>query len=242
VGNTFRCPACGVVSIEHSWNAATIARYDEDVVFIHEKDDESASFVCPNCSRESEGSEISRGESIIPPSLPSLTVKFRRLSPAARIPTYGTAGAAAFDLYAAADVIVAPGETVKVPLGFAVEIPEGHAMFIVPRSGISEKTPLRVANSPGVVDADYRGEVAVLIENSAPESEFDDAYPWKIDGWVDSAYEGDGCAYYTYNIYAGDRIAQAYILPVPRVTFTETDEDLTETERGDSCFGSTGIA
>ncbi|MBJ6364183.1 dUTP diphosphatase [Paenibacillus sp. GCM10012307] len=172
-----------------------------------------------------------------------MNVKIHRLSENARTPTYGSEVAAAFDLYAAADVIVAPGETAKIPLGFAVEIPDGYEMQIRPRSGITLKTKLRVANAPGTIDADYRGEVAVIFDNIAPESEFDDAYPCRLDGWVDSAYKGESCAYHTYNIYVGDRIAQAVILPVPRVSFEEVSaaSELSDTTRGDGGFGSSGV-
>jgi len=168
----------------------------------------------------------------------AIPVKIRRLSPHARIPTYGTAGAAAFDLYAATDVIIAPGETTKVPLGFAVEIPDGYGMFIVPRSGISLNTRLRVANSPGVVDRDFTGEVAVLLE--AAEGDLIMNYAKYVDGNF-ASFEGRPVLG-AYVIRRGDRIAQALILPIPRVSFMETDEELTETERGDGGFGSTGVS
>lgn len=238
---SYKGPACSGFGTEAEWDAATVTRYGSDIVFIREKDDESASFVCPVCWRESDGSEIVEwnAEAVGGKAQP-LTVKFRRLSPHARIPTRATAGAAGFDLYAVEDTIIGPGETKTVPLGFSVEIPPGYEMQIRPRSGISLKTKLRVANSPGTVDSDFTGEVVVILDNIAPESEFDDAYPWKIDGWVDAVYEGEGCAYHTYNIYTGDRIAQAVIAPVPDVAFVEVDGELPETERGTGGFGSTG--
>lgn len=167
-----------------------------------------------------------------------IPVKFKRLSPDAVLPTYATAGSAAFDLYSAADVIIEPGETAKIPLGFAVEIPQGYAMFIVPRSGISLKTKLRIPNAPAVIDSDYRGEVAMMFENTNEDNEWENCAR-QIDNTLahdtlNTVRAG------TYLIRKGDRIAQAFVLPVPAVEFIEVDT-LDETERGDGGFGSSGV-
>lgn len=181
----------------------------------------------------------------------ALNVRIRKLSPDARIPTYGTEHAAGFDLYAAADVIIAPGETKLVPTGLAFEIPVGYEMQIRPRSGVTLKTKLRVQF--GTIDADYRGEVSVIIDNIA-QKEYDTVHD-DVDNTVrgiEYAYSGsvdtlDGrylTGYFlrgSYIIRKGDRIAQGVIAPVSRVLFTETDEELTQTERGDGGFGSTGV-
>jgi dUTP pyrophosphatase len=174
-----------------------------------------------------------------------IPVKIRKVRPHAIIPTYGSEAAACFDLYAAEDVIIAPGETKAVPVGFAVELPDGYELQIRPRSGISLKTKLRVANSPGCVDSDFRGEVAVIIDCLYDSSDnvytngrtlfyaktlSDSAIP-TIDGVIDG----------TYVICRGDRIAQAAVVPIPRVTFVEVDGELTHTERGAGAFGSTGV-
>lgn len=172
--------------------------------------------------------------------LREIPVKIKRLHPDAVIPKYATELAAGFDLVAVGDVIISPGETELIPLGFAVEIPEGFEMQIRPRSGVTWRTKLRVGNSPGTVDGDFRGEVKVIVDNIAQDPQFYDAYPWKIDGSVDQSYDGEGCAYDTYIIRKGDRIAQGVIAPVCRADFIEVDE-LGETERGDGGFGSTGI-
>lgn len=172
-----------------------------------------------------------------------MNVKIRKLSEHARIPTYGTVGAAAFDLYAAEDVIIAPGETVKVPLGFAVEIPDGFEMQIRPRSGVSLNTKLRVANAPGTIDSDYRGEAAVIVDNIAKGREkYGISSYYTVRGINGLTYQADGERYEdgTYIIRRGDRIAQAVIVPVPKVTFEVVDEELTQTERGAGGFGSTG--
>ena len=170
----------------------------------------------------------------------TITIPFKRIHDDAVIPTFGTALAAGFDLYAVEDVIISPNETALVPLGFAVAIPEGYEMQIRPRSGVSFKTPLRVANSPATIDADYRGEVKVLLENTEPYTDcLCGGVIWTIGSEViaNDAYrkleEG------TYIIRKGDRIAQGVIAEVPRVRFELVDE-LDETARGAGGFGHTG--
>lgn len=142
-----------------------------------------------------------------------MKIKFKKLRDV-KTPTYGTEGAACFDFYAAHDHLI-PNHTgsIKIPLGIAVEVPEGYALFIVPRSSTGLKTNLRQSNSIGVIDSDYRGEIAVIFDNIGYSNHFIDK---------------------------GDRIAQGYILPVPRVEFEEVDE-LSETARGAGGFGSTGV-
>ncbi|UYZ15588.1 dUTP diphosphatase [Brevibacillus sp. WF146] len=184
----------------------------------------------------------------------TIPVKIKRLHPDAVIPQYATADAAGFDLVAVEDVIIAPGETVKVCTGLAFELPPGYELQIRPRSGISAKTKLRVANAPGTVDADYRGEVCVLIDNVAPVEyeiqrnprllEYEsvvvkdkfireiDGSEFVTDGWVTKG---------TYIIRKGERIAQGVLTEVPRAAFEVVDE-LSETERGAGGFGSTGTA
>jgi len=178
-----------------------------------------------------------------------INVKIRRLHPDAVIPEYATELAAGFDLVAVEDVIIAPGETALVPTGIAVEIPPGYEMQVRPRSGISRKTKLRVANSPGTVDADYRGEVGVIVDNTATGSNFIDY----VYGLVSGNFQTDDAtgvpveyeaSYEDMNVFylirKGDRIAQGVIVPVIRANFEVADE-LSETERGDGGFGSTGV-
>ena len=171
-----------------------------------------------------------------------IPVKVKKLHPDAVIPKYSTPGSAGFDLVAVEDAIIEPGKTVKVRTGLAFEIPPGYELQIRPRSGISAKTKLRIANAPGTVDADYRGEVCVLLQNT--EQIF------LADGWgpplKGTAHYIDGEKYieeYTYGTYIirkGDRIAQGVIAPVYRAAFEVIDE-LSETERGSGGFGSTGV-
>lgn len=142
-----------------------------------------------------------------------MEVKIKKVRPHADIPQYATDGAAGFDLVAAEDVVISPDETKIVPTGIAVELPPGYEMQIRPRSGVSLKTKLRVANAPGTVDSDYRGEIGIIVDNTS-DSE-------------------------TKVVKRGTRIAQGVIQRVERAEFVVCDE-LTETARGDGGFGSTG--
>lgn len=167
-----------------------------------------------------------------------IPIKIKKLRPNAVIPKHMSAGAAGFDLCAAKEVVIAPEETMLVPTGLAFEIPEGYEMQIRPRSGISAKTKLRIANSPGTIDCDYRGEVCVLLNNINFRCDNIDHYPEFLDGSFirqDSLFPNG-----SYIIRAGDRIAQGVLQAVPRAVFEEVEE-LGETERGSGGFGSSGI-
>ena len=141
-------------------------------------------------------------------------IRVRKLKERAILPTYGSTEAAGADLYACLEeaVTILPGESVFVPTGLAMEIPEGYFGGIFARSGLSSKEGLRPANCVGVVDADYRGEVKVALHN---------------DGEV------------VREIKAGQKIAQLVVVPFLGVEFDEVEE-LSETVRGVGGFGSTG--
>ncbi|MEP1441575.1 MAG: dUTP diphosphatase [Hyphomicrobiales bacterium] len=134
------------------------------------------------------------------------------------LPAYETANSAGVDLRAAvaegASVTLAAGQRSLIPTGLAMEIPEGYEAQIRPRSGLAIKNGVTALNSPGTIDADYRGEVQVILINHGAE-------PFIIE--------------------RGMRIAQMVIAPVTQVSFTTTDE-LSDTERGAGGFGSTGVA
>lgn len=138
-----------------------------------------------------------------------MILKIKRLHPDARWPSYGTPGAACFDLYAAESAVGRYGRVV-VGTGLAVEIPPGHALFMKPRSGMAFNEGVQAY--AGTIDSDYRGELKVLLTSES----------------------GVGI-----QVVKGDRIAQAMVLPVPRVEFDEVDE-LSDTDRGAGGFGSTG--
>jgi len=142
-------------------------------------------------------------------------VKVKKLREGAIIPTYGSSCAAGADLYACIDAdqaVIRPHETKLIPTGISLEIPEGYGGFIYARSGIATKRGLAPANKVGVVDSDYRGEVMVALHNHSDK-----------EASIDN----------------GERIAQLVIAPFLAVNFTEADE-LSDTERGEGGFGSTG--
>lgn len=138
----------------------------------------------------------------------------KRLDPGLPLPAYAHEGDAGMDLYAAADVTLAPHARALVPTGLAVAVPEGHAAFVQPRSGLAVRTGLSFVNTPGLIDSHYRGEIKVIAVNLDPSVPIE--------------------------IRRGDKIAQLVVQPVVRVVPVETD-DLGETVRGEGGFGSTGL-
>jgi dUTP pyrophosphatase len=171
-----------------------------------------------------------------------VNVRIKKISEHAVIPKYAKRGDSGFDLVATEDVIIEPGETVKIPVGLAFEIPKGYELQIRPRSGITSKTKLRVQF--GTVDSGYRGEVSVSVDNLvADEFAFDpEYYGFTVYTVNDNAIDvGTGTVPLgTYVIQKGDRIAQGVIAPVIQATFEETDQ-LSESDRGEGGFGSTGV-
>ena len=145
----------------------------------------------------------------------NLRTKIKRVRDV-ELPKYAKPGDSGFDLVAAEDTIIWPGETKVVPTGLAFEIPPGYELQVRPRSGITRNTKLRVVL--GTVDSGYRGEVGVLLDNNER--------PIRLNMKA-------------HVIEKGTRIAQGVIAPVVTAHFEEVDE-LSDSERGDSGFGSTG--
>ncbi len=143
-----------------------------------------------------------------------MKIKVKKLTPEAVVPTLGSKFAAGADLYSAkkGDVVIAPGETKFIGTGIAVEIPEGYVGLVYARSGLACKRGLAPANKVGVIDSDYRGEIKVALLNHGKEPQ---------------------------TLEKGERIAQMVVAPYLSVTYEETDE-LSDTERGEGGFGSTG--
>lgn len=142
-----------------------------------------------------------------------IPVRFKKLVDEAQIPAYQTEGAAGFDLAAAEEKYVPPGQTVVVKTGLACAIPPGYEMQIRPRSGVSLKTGLIIKNSPGTIDSDYRGDIGIIVFNTGEK--------------------------FGHCIKVGDRIAQGVLAPVTKALIEEVEE-LDETVRGIGGFGSTG--
>jgi dUTP pyrophosphatase len=143
-----------------------------------------------------------------------MKVNVKRLDSRAKLPAFSSSAAAGADLFAIldADLLIAPGETVLVHTGLAMEIPEGFVGLIYARSGLASKRGLAPANKVGVIDADYRGEIMVALHNHSLAAQ---------------------------TIANGERIAQMVISQVPVIEYDEVTE-LSDTIRGDGGFGSTG--
>jgi len=144
-----------------------------------------------------------------------VAVEIIRCRHGARLPQYMTAAAAGMDLYVTLEkeVVLAPGERVMVPTGIAIALPEGYEAQVRPRSGLAAKHGVTLLNTPGTIDADYRGEISVILINHGAED---------------------------FIIKDGERVAQMIIAPVSRCQLSLV-ESLDETERGSGGFGHTGV-
>lgn len=175
----------------------------------------------------------------------NIEVPVKCLHADAVVPARNHPSDAGFDLYAVEDAVIAPGETVIVKTGIAMALPVGFELQVRPRSGNSVKTKIRVANSPGTVDANYRGEIGVIIDNITNPIYTMSTYIMDVmdgksnvaDVWA-AAYE-KAIEEGTYTVRKGDRIAQGVIAHVPSSTLFET-ATLDETDRGTDGFGSSG--
>lgn len=145
----------------------------------------------------------------------SITVPLKRLDPSVELPSYAYEGDAGLDLRSNIDIDLAPFERALIPTGLAIAIPDGFAGFVQPRSGLAIKRGFSIVNTPGLIDAHYRGELMIIGIN------------------LDSRE--------SIHIDRGERIAQLVIQEVPTVNLVEVEE-LDETDRGSCGFGSSGVA
>lgn len=153
------------------------------------------------------------------------------------IPTYAHDTDAGVDLYSSAEYTIGPGETIIIPTGLKVAIPEGYALLIQPRSGQSVKTKLRIANTPGLIDAGYRDEIGVIIENIEPPfKDIDYEFDSTGDIHIKSILHGQ-----SYTIAEGQRFAQMRLVQVPRAEFVQVESVGEIGEDRGGGFGSTGI-
>ena len=123
-------------------------------------------------------------------------------------------GDAGVDLRSVEHIVLKPQERAMVATGLAIALPEGYAGFVLPRSGLAAKHGISIVNAPGLIDSNYRGELKVVLVNTDPEESF--------------------------SIEIGDRIAQLIVMPVPTISFEQVEE-LPDSQRGESGFGSSGI-
>ena len=152
----------------------------------------------------------------------------------AKMPAYAHLTDSGMDVFATEDITIAPGETKLVPIGIKVAIPAGYELQVRPKSGRCLKTKLRVANTPGTIDAGYRDEIAVIIDN--------------IEPFIKSAQMGEGGILYnvefgsSYTIGAGEKFAQLVLCEVPKAIFYEVEKvaDIANDGRQGG-FGSTGL-
>jgi dUTP pyrophosphatase len=140
-------------------------------------------------------------------------IALTRLDPGVPVPSYARPGDAGADLVSTIDTTIAPGQRTLVPTGIAIALPDGFAAFVHPRSGLALRHGLSIVNTPGTIDAGYRGEIKVVLVNHDPTVPIE--------------------------IQRGDRIAQLVVQRVEHAVFTEVDA-LDVTERGDGGYGSTG--
>ncbi len=141
-------------------------------------------------------------------------ILIKRLSKEVSLPKYETSGSSGMDLaaFVTAEVNIQPGKKAIIPTGLTLSIPKGYEVQIRPRSGLAAKKGISVLNSPGTIDADYRGEIKVILINLGEEA---------------------------FKVENGHRIAQMVVCPIKQVKLEEV-ENLNETERGIGGFGSTG--
>ena len=144
----------------------------------------------------------------------NLNVKIKQLDNSLELPKYAYAGDAAMDLRSAVDVCIKPGCRECVPCGISIEVPSGFAALVLPRSGHALKHGISVVNAPGLIDSNYRGEVKAILLNTDNEHSFE--------------------------IHAGDRVAQLMIIEVPHIELEPVDE-LSESCRSVAGFGSSGV-
>lgn len=154
--------------------------------------------------------------------------------PDAQMPTYANPGDAGMDVYAVEDVTINPGETKLVPTGIKCALPRGYMLDVRPRSGLSLKTPLRIANAPGTIDSGYRDEIGIIVTNSDPVIK---ELALNENGTINKEGTLWGG---TYTITKGMRFAQLVLQEVPSAVWYEVEKVDTTNDR-EGGFGSTGV-
>lgn len=157
------------------------------------------------------------------------------LTDGAAMPVYAHDTDSGADVCALEEVELLPGETKIIPTGIKVEVPIGYEIQVRPRSGLSAKSKLRIANAPGTIDAGYRGEIGIICTNTEPKIK-DVEFDYTEDGIMDIKSVEFGS---TIIIEKGQKIAQLVLAEVPKMRFVPVAEFEVETDRGEGGFGST---
>lgn len=166
-----------------------------------------------------------------------IQIPYEKCREGARMPEYAHIDDSGMDLYALEDYTIHPGETKLIPTGLKFAIPNGYELQIRPKSGRCLKTKLRVANTPATIDAGFRGEVCVIVENvEAPIQDI--TYEFDNNGHPIITSILHGVDHY---IHKGEKFAQLVLAEVPKVNFYLVDKVMEDTERADGGFGSTGL-
>lgn len=165
-----------------------------------------------------------------------IQVPFVKCHPNAKMPEYAHPDDSGMDVYAVDDYVIHPGETKLIPTGIKVAVPNGYEIQIRPKSGRALKTKMRIANSIGTVDAGFRGELQVIIENIEPPIK-DITYDFDDNGRpiITSILRGSDMT-----IGKGEKFAQLVLMEVPKAVLFQV-ENLDDTERGNGGFGSTNL-
>ena len=166
-----------------------------------------------------------------------IQIPYEKCREGARMPEYAHIDDSGMDLYALEDYTIHPGETKLIPTGLKFAIPNGYELQIRPKSGRCLKTKLRVANTPATIDAGFRGEVCVIVENvEAPIQDI--TYEFDNNGHPVITSILHGADHY---IHKGEKFAQLVLAEVPKANFYLVDKVMEDTERADGGFGSTGL-
>ena len=162
-----------------------------------------------------------------------ILVHIEKLNPDIKLPAYANLGDSGMDVMASEDIIINAQSTVIVKTGLKVAIPYGYEIQVRPRSGISLNTPLRVSNSPGTIDSEFRGEIGIIITNIS--TSINNVSPITYFSLTSKGKQGN------YYINKGDKIAQLVLQKVPRILWVEVNDIEKIGGNRNGGFGSTGI-
>lgn len=166
----------------------------------------------------------------------TVRIPFEKLDETVKTPAYAHLTDSGLDVFAVEEMTINPGETVLMPTGIKVAIPNGYELQVRPKSGRALKTKLRIANTPGTIDAGYRDEIKIIVENIEPAIK-DITYEFDDNGGIHITSILHGSS---YTIGKGEKFAQLVLMEVPKAAFYEVESIGNEDDRGGG-FGSTGL-